>query len=261
MLKKLFLILLLLIIALTAFYQYQKFQAKAAAEKIQSAQAKNHTPPDYLIILVGDSMTEYIGNSTEMRQYLSESYPGKTFDIYNYGFGSTNILSIPSRLTDWTNRDRAYQPILDIDADLVILESMGHNPLSQFPLEEGLRKQNQALEVITKLIKERRPNTKLAYLTTISPNSKTNANNAVELSDETRVAWVKERISYIKNHEKFAKDNNIPLIDVFSKSLDKNGDGNLTYIEDKNYIHPSPKGILLLQREIADFVYNNNLLD
>ena len=242
------------------YYQHSKELKKQA--DITAKQIENKIPPDYLIILVGDSMTEYIGNSTEMRQYLGEYYPGKTFDVYNYGFGSTNILSIPYRLTQWSNRDRPYQPILDInDADLIILESMGHNPLSQFPLEEGLRKQTQALEEIVKLIKERRPDTKIVFLTTISPNSKTYAHNVVELSDENRQIWVKERVAYIKNHAKFAKDNNIPLIDVFTKSLDKNGDGNLTYIEDKNYIHPSPKGILLLQREIADFIYNNHLLD
>jgi len=233
-----------------SYYQQTKKQEKALATL-----PKDHARPDFLVILVGDSMTEYIGNSTEMRQYLSDYYPGKTFDIYNYGFGSTNILTIQSRLTQWTNRDRPYQPILDIDSDLIILESMGHNPLSQFPLEEGLRKQNEALEVIVKLIKDKRPEVKLVFLTTISPNSKTYAHNVVELSNETRQIWVKERVAYIKNHAKFAKDHDIPLIDVFTKSLDKNGDGDLQYIEDKNYIHPSPKGILLLQREIADFIH------
>ena len=263
MLKK-FILFLLLVSLATGFFaynQYKKYQEAEKQKKVIATQAENHAPPDYLIILVGDSMTEYIGNSTELRGYLSEYYPGKTLDVYNYGFGSTNIQTVPYRLTQWTNRDRPYQPILDIDFDLIIIESFGHNPLSEYPREEGLRKQDQTLEEIVKLIKDRRPNAKIAFLTTISPNSKTYAHGVADLTPEARKIWVEERIAFIKNHAEFAKSRNIPLINVFEKSLNSSGDGDLQYIEDKNYIHPSPKGIILIQREIADFIYTNKLLN
>ena len=263
MLKRFIPFFLLLILAASVFanQQYKKYREAEKQKKVLATQTQKHAPPDYLIILVGDSMTQYIGNSTEMRQFLADYYPGKTFDIYNYGFGSTNIQTVPYRLTQWTNRDRPYQPILDIDFDLIIIESMGHNPLSSYPREEGLRKQTETLDEIVRLIKDRRPSAKIAFLTTISPNSKTYAHGVADLTPEVRKIWVEERSSFIKNHAEFAKSRGIPLINVFDKSLNKEGDGDLQYIEDKNYIHPSPKGIILLQKEIADFIYNNNLLN
>jgi lysophospholipase L1-like esterase len=261
MLRKLLPLLLLIIFLVGAYgaYQYRNYQKAKKEQQVLGTKPIGQVPPDYLIILIGDSMTQYLGNSTELRGFLADYYPNKTFDIYNYGFGSTNILSVTSRLTGWTNRDRPYQPILDIDSDVIIIESFGHNPLSEFPLEEGLRKQEQALDEIVKLIKDKRPNSKIVFLTTISPNSKTYAYRSVDLSDEARKKWVDERISYIKNHKKYAKEHNIPLIDVFEKSL-INGDGNPVYISDTDYIHPSPKGIILIQKEIADFMYQSKIL-
>jgi len=250
------LVFLILAISCAGYYQYQKYQDSLRVQKGVAAGSNN---PDYLIILVGDSMTEYLGNSTELRGYLAEYYPGKTLDIYNYGFGSTSILSVPARLTQWTNRSRPYQPILDVDSDVIIIESFGHNPLSEFSLEEGLRKQEQTLDEIVKLIKERRPDTKIVFLNTISPNSKTYAFRSVDLSSEARKKWVDERIAYIKNHAKYANSHGIPLINVFEKSL-TGGDGNPAYISDTDYIHPSPKGIIFIQKEIADFMYQSKIL-
>ncbi len=205
-------------------------------------------------------MTEYLGNATELRGYLAEDYPAKTFDIYNYGFGSTNILSLPDRLTKTTDHGRPFAPILSYTPALIIIESFGFNPLSEFPLEEGLQKQTQALDESIKLIKDKTPNTKIVFLATISPNSKKYGLGAVDLSPEKRKQWAEERVAYIKNHIKYANDHNIPVIDVFDKSKDFSGDGNLEYIEDKTYIHPSPKGIVFIQKEIADFISKNHLL-
>ena len=257
-----FLLLTALVVGIFAFYKYQQINNQKQPESGSPTSQSTPPPkPDFLIILVGDSMTQYLGNSTELRQYLKEYYPDKTLDIYNYGFGSTNILSVPARLTGWTNVDRPYQPILDIDSDIIIIESFGHNPLSQYPREEGLRKQEETLDEIVRLIRDRRPNVQIVFMTTISPNSKTYARSAADLSPETRKEWVEERIAYIKNHAEYAKSHNIPLINVFEKSLDKTGDGNLDYIEKQNYIHPSPSGIVFISHEIADFIYKNSLLN
>lgn len=260
--KVLILLVLGLLTALVAgFYYYQhKNNLKNLSErgKVLSSQVKY--PPDYLVILVGDSMTEYLGNSDELRVYMSDYYPGKTFDFYNYGFGSTNILSLPDRLTGWTKHGRDYQPILDIDFDLIIIESFGHNPLSDYPLEEGLKVQTETLDKVVELISSKRPNSKIVFLATLSPNKKVYGGHLVDLSPEDRVRWANERIAYIKNHIKYAKDRSIPLINIFEKSLDVTGDGNLKYIEDKTYIHPSPSGIIFISQQIADFIHDQNLL-
>lgn len=210
--------------------------------------------PDYTIVLVGDSMTEYLGNSDELRSYLKNYYPDKTFEILNYGFGSTNILSVEKRLKEETFHTRSFKAILDLDFDLILLESFGHNPLSEYPLEEGLQKQNQALDIILQSITEKKPNSKIVFAATISPNKYAYGRGVVELSDEERIKWAEERVAYIKNHIKYATSHNIPLINIFEKSLDEGGNGNTDYISNADYIHPSPQGVYFISEQIAKFI-------
>lgn len=247
---------LLFILSLIVYFTYQNFnQAPLSNNKVKY-------PPDYTIVMVGDSMTETLGNSVEIKEYLSKYYPGKTFEVLNYGYGSTNILSVIDRITKETQHGRAFRAIQEIEYDLLLLESFGQNPLSQYPQEEGLKKQTEELEKIVKILKEGNPKGKIVFVLSISPNKEIFAQNQVDLSPETRVKWVAERIAYMKNHETFAKENNIPLINIFDKSLLENGDGNPDYISTNDYIHPSPTGIIFISKVIADFIYENegNLL-
>ena len=217
-------------------------------------------PQDYTILLVGDSMTEYLGNSDELRAYLKEYYPNKTFEVLNYGFGSTNILSVEKRLTQNSFYNREFRPILDIAFDLILIESFGHNPLSEYSITEGLKKQTEALEKIIKLIREENPSAKILFVATIAPNSKVYAYRKVDLSKEQREQWVKERIAYIKNHIAYANSHNIPVVNIYEKSLNEDGDGNLEYISDADYIHPSPNGVKFISREIAEKIALDLLL-
>lgn len=214
---------------------------------------------NYTIVMVGDSMTERLGNSDEIKEFLGDYYPNKSFEVLNYGFGSTNILSVWDRITKETEHGRKFSPIEDIAYDLILIESFGENPLSQYPLSEGLKLQTEELNKIISRLKETTPKGKIVFVATISPNSVIFAQNQVDLSPEKRAEWVKERIAYIKNHITYAKNNNIPLINVFEDSLLENGDGNSEYISTDDYIHPSPKGIIFISHEIADFIYKNNI--
>lgn len=204
--------------------------------------------------MVGDSMTERLGNSDEIKAGLKNYYPNKDFQVANYGFGSTNILSVQDRLEKETFHLRAFQPILNIDFDLIIIESFGHNPLSDLPLEDGLKKQHAALDKIVSTIQTARPTAKIVFMSTISPNTYKYAEGQVELSEEKRAEWAGERIAYIKNHITYAKTHNIPLIDVYQKSLDESGNGNTEYISSDDFIHPSAQGIRFISQEIADFL-------
>ena len=82
-------------------------------------------PQDYTIVMVGDSMTETLGNSDELKKFLSDYYPGKSFEILNYGFGATNILSVMDRITKDTERGRKFRSIESIAYELILLESFG----------------------------------------------------------------------------------------------------------------------------------------
>ncbi len=214
---------------------------------------------DYTIVLLGDSMTEKLGNADEFKSYLKKYYPNKTFQVLNYGYGSTNILSIQERLEKETDHGRKFDPILDIAFDLILIESFGHNPLSQYPLEEGLAKQNEALDKALLSIKENNPKAKVVFVATIAPNKKRYAEGQVSLSSAERKKWAEEREAYIKNHIKYAKDRQIPVVDIYTSSL-KNGDGNLDYIDTKDFIHPSPTGVYFISEKMAKYIFENRIL-
>jgi hypothetical protein len=215
----------------------------------------------YRILLVGDSMIAALGLNTEpLRQALIDYYPDNEFVNYNYGFPSTNILSLPDRLEKNTiSQGKTFQSILSHGFDLIIIESFAYNPLSEMSLLDGLKKQNEILEnIVSNLIKVR-PDVVIAFMTPIAPNKNNFAKNTYDLSDDERLLWIEEREAYIKNHIKFAKDKNIPLIDVYEKSLTENGDGNVVFINPDDNIHPSRKGIELMVKTTAKFIYENQI--
>lgn len=216
-------------------------------------------PEDYTIVLLGDSMTEKLGNADEFKAYLKKYYPHKTFQVLNYGFGSTNLLSVQERLDKETDHGRKYEPILNIAFDLILIESFGHNPLSQYPLDVGLAKQNEALDKIISSIKEANPKAKIVFVATIAPNKKRYGEGQVNLEPDIRIKWANERIAYIQNHLKYANDHQIPVIDIFDKSL-KDGDSNLDYINTVDFIHPSPTGVYFISEEMAKYIFENRIL-
>lgn len=239
-----------------------KRQENVRGISTSSESGKVKYPEDYTIILLGDSMTETLGNADELRGYLNESFPDKTFEVLNYGYGSTNILSAKERLTQTTHHaNRDFRPILDIDFDFLIVESFGHNPLSEYPLEEGLKKQTDVLDDIFALVATTSGKQKLIFLSTIGTDKNTYAKNSEpDLSPEVRKQWAKERDRYIQNHMSQAKFYGIPGIDVFSASLDSSGNVKSYLVRNDDNIHPSPKGVLFISRKIADFLVENKLI-
>src|SRR5690606_4097851 len=81
---------------------YKKLE-NVQGTSISSESGKVKYPHDYTIVLLGDSMTESLGNADELRGYLNEYFPDKTFEVLNYGYGATNILSAKERLTQTTH--------------------------------------------------------------------------------------------------------------------------------------------------------------
>lgn len=264
-LKKLLIIFGIALLGLGIFFfislKNQKTQLKSNPPSTINVLGKQKVKysEDYTIVMVGDSMTEGLGNNDELKKFLADYYHNKSFEVLNYGFGATNILSVWDRITKETDHGRKFRPIEEIDYDLILLESFGENPLSQYPLDEGLKLQTLELDRIVSRLKETNPKGKIAFVATISPNSVIFAQNQVSLSAESRASWVKERIAYIKNHIAYANNHKIPVINIFEKSMLENGDGNPDYINIDDYIHPSPKGIIFISHEIADFIYKNNI--
>jgi lysophospholipase L1-like esterase len=219
------------------------------------------TAASYTLIFLGDSMTEALGQNFDfLRLDLAKYYPKKVFGLFNYGFGSTNILSIQNRLDNSTTYlGKDFPAILDRYFDIILIESMGTNPLSEFPLAEGLQKQSAALDTMVAKIADTHPNSLIIFIATIAP-SQFYGKGVVDLSPAMRIQWANERRSYIENHISYAKKHNIPLINVYEKTLDKNGVTIGKYINTGNYIHPSVKGVTLISQTIADYLFQNQIL-
>lgn len=214
----------------------------------------------YVTFLVGDSEVDVMGkNANQLRLDLIDLYPEHEFVNYNYGFGATNILSVPERLnTQTTYLGETFPPINEQIFDLIIFESFAYNPLSELPLSKGLQKQTEILDSSIKEIIKNHPNSVVAIMTPIAPSEEFFGKGLLDLTPEVRKQWVAERVAYIKNAIDFAEKNNIPLINVYEKSLMVDGKVNLKYFNRGNYIHPSAEGMNLCQT-IAGYIYQNNI--
>ncbi len=233
-------------------------QDKSELPKAQEV-IEEQSPFDHTLVFVGDSMTEYLGNFDELRAHLKESYPEEKVLFLNYGYSANSVLSLQERIEkDTQHSGRTFQAINDINFDYIFIESMGNNPLSEFPLEEGLKKQTEALERVVKTLEEKHPKSSIIFVATIAPSRNKYGTGAVDLSTEKRREWADERIRYIQNHIDFANKNNIPLINIFEDSK-INGDGNVNYLNQADFIHPSPTGIRFISQELADFIVENKL--
>lgn len=214
----------------------------------------------YRIIIAGDSIVASLGpNANTLRQDLIKYYPDSEFVTYNYGYPSTDILSLYPRLTQNTTNGGAQNvAILKQGFELIIIESFGNNPLSQYPLTEGLQKQDAELTKDVQAILLTKPHAALAFMTPIALDPVNYARTTVSLSSAVRRQWVAERVAYIDDFRKFADARGIPVIDVYKASLMPNGQVDRSYISD-DFIHPSQKGIALISQTIADYIFNNKI--
>jgi len=221
----------------------------------------------YSIFMVGDSMTEALGphggKLNEFINTLYQSTPGhQRIVIDNYAKGATNILGLhDAMMQKEVVGDAMLDPLLSRPFDLILIESFGYNPLSQLGIQRGLKKQTQTLDELMKLLTTTHPHSAIIFVATIAPNQATYGQE--ESPGNTlaeREGQAQERMTYIKNHMAYAKSHNIPLIDIYNKSLTPNGDGDLSNINPNDHIHPSFKGRDFISQEIANFIYNNQIL-
>lgn len=215
----------------------------------------------YLTLLVGDSMIQSLGiNVPDLRTELIKRYPTHEFVNYNFGIPSQSIGILPNLLNIPTSFPSGnYPSILSQGFDLIVIESFAYNPFSELTLDEGLQKREKILDDAVKALIQKHPESVIVFMTPIAPNKYTYATGTFDLSQEVRGQWVAERAAYIENHRQFARQHNIPLIDVYEKSLNEEGTGDLVYINPNDNIHPSVKGSELMIHSIADFIYQNKI--
>lgn len=208
----------------------------------------------YIVFLIGDSMTHAFGpRGGIFTELLREEYPDKNFEVYNYGKASINILQLPKILDEveiQTDEGKYLRPVMSGEPtpDVIILESFGYNPLSELGEKGGLKKQEEVLAFIMKKLTDRYPNTEIMFMAAIAPDRRTYSLSATGADEEGRWAQAVERMDYINNHMKFAREHNIPLIDTYTPSMDSEGDGDIKYINPDDDIHPSAEGLAHMAR-------------
>lgn len=233
-----------------------------------------YTPPKiekkdvYKIAMVGDSMTAILGpHGGILSEYINNLYKKGADDkvqhiiIDNYA-KSSNIQAVDEQLEQKVTRSEyTFGPLLSENYDLILVESYAYNPLSQYQPKEALIQQNLALDNIVKKIKEKSPHTAIVFVATIAPNIQNYAKTTEESSsEEQRAKQANERILYLKNHISYAKSHNIPIINIYEKSLDFMGNGDTKYINESDDIHPSEEGVEFISHEIGDYIFNNSIL-
>lgn len=221
----------------------------------------------YKIVMIGDSMTAALGpHGGGLSEYINSLYKNNAQGhqrilIDNYA-KSSNILAVNDELT-WktTINEYTFGPLLSEDYDLILVESYGYNPLSQYGVDEGIKKQNKALDALMTTLITIHPHAAIVYVATIAPNiAKYAAMTQPNNSAAERAKQAEERIAYLKNHIDYAISHNIPIINIYDKSLTANGDGNMLYINPTDDIHPSFAGVAFIGHEIGDYIFNNNIL-
>ncbi len=223
--------------------------------------------PVYTIATIGDSMTAALGpHGGGLSDYMNSLYKKSAQDpqriiIDNYA-KSSNILAVNDELTQKITIDPyTFGPLLSQNYDLILVESYGYNPLSQFGIQDGLKQQNLALDALMKTLITTHPHSTIVFVATIAPNLKNYAKQTQpNYSAEDRAKGAEERMSYIKNHIQYAINHNIPLINIYQKSLTKNEDGNMMYINPTDDIHPSFAGVDFIGHEIGNFIHDNKIL-
>lgn len=232
---------------------------------------RTYNPPNieskdtYTVFLVGDSMTHALGpHGGSFYTFINNLYKNhnKGVLVDNYAVGSKSILFLDELITTQTTYwDSTFEPLLSREFDLVLVESFGYNPLSQFAIDEGIKRQTQALDELMTTLITTHGHSAIVFVATIAPSKANYAKNVLfNLTAAERTLHAEERMAYIKNHISYAQSHNIPVINIFEKSLNDQGDGDLKYINPDDYIHPSFVGVDFIGLEIANFIYANQIL-
>lgn len=221
----------------------------------------------YKIAMIGDSMTVALGpHGGQLSEYMNSLYKKNASDpqriiIDNYA-KSSNILAVNEQLSKTKIiNEYTFGPLLSIDYDLILVESYAYNPLSQYGLEGGIKKQNESLDKLMATLITARPRSSIVFVATIAPNLQDYA-KVIQMDRPAaeRRAQAEERIAYLKNHIQYAKDHNIPLVNIYEKSLTDKGEGNIAYIDPTDDIHPSAEGVIFIGKELANFIHEKQIL-
>jgi len=208
------------------------------------------------IAVLGDSMVDTMGPGLPyLDRALKRYYPNYNFNLLNYGAGGTNIEYGISRLTStYSYLGKSVPALVSTHPDIVIAESFGYNPWGGEKAD--LDKHWLAMAKIVDILKAQ-TQAKILFLSTIAPNKANFGAGPAGVNWDKSQAWQHaEKINkYLENTVRFAASQNLPVVNAYHPSL-ANGDGNLSYINPGDHIHPNVAGCEFIAGLVAQKINN-----
>lgn len=221
-----FLLLVISILAIIVFISYLKFMRISKVDKKEYYEELNNEIDKDSIVFLGDSLTEFYR--------LEEFFRG--YNIYNRGIAGDTTDGVLDRLQ--TN-------VIKMKPSKVFLQ-IGTNDLD----EKKMEKENiiTNIELILTTLRDNLPNTKL-YLISLYPVNLKALLCSPMLVGKRRNSTIKEINEELKE---FAKDNDIPFIDIYPHLLDE--DGNLKKEYTVEGLHISLDGYKVITNILKQYV-------
>lgn len=202
------------------------------------------------IALFGDSMIETLGpDLPTLVSLLQNQSQNLLIKILSHGYPSTNLEKAMTHLPD----------ILVQKPHILVVESFAYNNFGNDPT--GLDKHRQLLTNLIDAVSTQSPDTKIVLAATIAPNSVIFANNSQNFSSLERIEKTKTIKLYLENIIKLSEATGLPLADVYHSSLNRGNEGNLSFIDSTDNIHPSQKGQELFETTVAKTILDHNLIN
>lgn len=204
----------------------------------------------YIIALFGDSMIDTMGENSEyLQKSLNKRYPEVRFNLYNYGIGGQNVsLGLARFDKPFSNRDRNYPPISELNADIIIIGSFAYNPFSP-------HNRDKHWLTLTKLVDEAKKTGVGVYLLAEIAPLKIGFGrgpNGINWPENLAREQARHIVEQLENTVALAETLEVPLIDAFSQSQVDGKFGNPNYVDSHDGIHPSKLGHMFMADLIAE---------
>ena len=220
----------------------------------------------YKIVLIGDSMTYMAGeNYPLLKRELEKHYPGIEFDLYNYGVGGTRVGYGLWRLTnDYEFKDKQYTALVNLNPDIVLVESFAYNNGHDSTREDGLSHFREMHYKIVETLKNK-TNAQIVHVVTIAPDLEhflESVPNYKNTPASIRRWMAEDRVLYLEEMIKIAGELNTPLVNVYQASLDaaKQGTPLGRWINPKDWIHPGEEGHQFIAENIVKVFMEKELI-
>lgn len=202
------------------------------------------------IAVFGDSMVDTMGEGLPyLEKALKKRYPDVSFTLYNYGMGAQNVEAGLERFNKpFSYKNRKYEPLDTLDADIIIVGSFAYNPFDPFDRDKHWL-------TLTRLVEKAKDTYADVYLLAEIAPLRSEFGKGPQGVNWDRVTAFEHSGKIIKQLENavgLSKNLNVLLINAYEKSIvSAKNEGKREYVNAADGIHQSVKGQEFMAEEIA----------